>query len=541
MSERDPSEAVATSARSGPLAAAIAHLLAGRIGKAEDVVRRYLAHHPDDVAALCILGDIATRAGRYTDAAGLFARAVALAPRYTEVRLNLARILARSAQIPRALDELDTLLRIDPADLPAAKLRLTLLAQIGRHDVAVAERATLIERTPRDVQLRIAQADELKTVGQVDEAIAAYRRALALDDQAGEAWWGLANLKIGTLRAADLPAMHAVIDAAGANGRRAIPTQFALARAYEDAGDYQQAFHWYDRGNQAQRRTRDYDAAATSREIDDMIAQFTRVFAEQRAGVGFPSPAPIFVLGMTRAGSTLVEQILSSHSQVEGTAELPIVPALVNRAVGADRRRHDGDFTSMLTALENDGLYGLGEDYVEAASIYRHTDRPFFVDKLPTNWMNLSLICLMLPNARIIDARREATACCFANWKQYFPLGHAFSNDLGDIASYYRDCIRTIDHIDAVLPGRIVRVDHARMVENPDREIRTLLDRLGLPFETACLSPHRTNRPVRTASSEQVRRPIFREGLDQWRHYEPWLGPLRDALGPALDYYPHDT
>jgi len=532
MNAPESSDAIASSARTKPLSEAIAHLAAGRIGPAEDLVRHYLVRQPNDVAAICILGDIAARAGLFDEAARLFDRAVELVPDFSEARFNLARILSRSAEIPRALDELDILLARDPSQLSAEKLRLTLLAQIGQHDTAVAGRAALLQKTPDDAQLWTAHANELKTVGRVDEAIAAYRHALALDAEAGEAWWGIANLKIGALGHSDVPVMRAVVESAGSNWRRAIPTHFALARACEDAGNFEEAFSWYKSGNALQRRTHGYDAAATSQEIDAIIAQFTAQFVTERKGYGFASQAPIFILGMTRAGSTLIEQILSSHSQVEGTSELPVVPALINRAAGANRHQHDGSFWSVLARLDAEALRVLGEDYVAAASTYRHTDRPFFIDKLPTNWLNLALISIMLPNAKIIDARRQPMACCFANWKQYYPLGHTFSNDLSDIALYYRDYVRLMTHFDVTLPGRVIRVDHELMVADSEREIRALLDHLGLPFQPACLTPHRTNRPVRTASSEQVRRPITAVGTNVWRNFEPWLDELKMAFGP---------
>lgn len=513
------------------MAEAVGHLAAGRLGVAEDIVRRYLNDHPEDVAALCILGDLAARAGALTEAAEVLQRAVDLVPLYSEARLNLARILARVAEVPRAIDELAALLSYDPSNLPAAKLRLALLAQTGRHELAVRERADLLARMPGDPYLWIAQANELKTVGRREAAIAAFRHALALNPHAGEAWWGLANLKVGALSTDDIDAMQRAIAHAGENGQRAIPTHFALARAYEDTGAYQEAFQHYGLGNALQRRTRDYDWAATSREVDAAIAQFTLGFAASIAGLGNPSCAPIFIVGMPRAGSTLVEQILASHSQVEGTSELPIIPALVNRTLGSQRRYNDQSFASVLARLDGSALRALGDEYIAGAAIYRHTDRPYSIDKLPTNWMDLALICAILPNARIIDARRDALPCCFANWKQYFPLGHGFSNDLRDIAFYYRDYVRSMEHFQRVLPKRITRVDHTRLLENPEREIRALLKWLELPFEPACLTPHRTNRPVRTASSEQVRRPISSAGADLWRRFEPWLGELKTALG----------
>jgi hypothetical protein len=317
---------------------------------------------------------------------------------------------------------------------------------------------------------------------------------------------------------------------------------FALGKALEDRGEAESAFAHYSQGNRLRRSALRYDADETERLVERAIALFTPAFLAERDGLGCPAPDPIFILGMPRAGSTLVEQILASHSKVEGTMELPDIPALARRldgrsAGGAGGLRYP-DSLATLTAAQ---LSKLGEDYLERTRIQRKTGRPLFVDKMPNNWIHAGFIHLILPRARIIDARRHPLDCTFSNFKQHFARGQSFTYDQVELGLYYRAYVRLMAHFDKVLPGRVHRVIYERMVEDPEGETRHLLDRLGLPFEPACLRPHENARAVRTASSEQVRRPINRDGLDRWRPFEPWLGPLKKALGPVLDAYPEAT
>ena len=313
------------------------------------------------------------------------------------------------------------------------------------------------------------------------------------------------------------------------------PIVFALGKALEDAGEWAGSFEHYQAGNALRRERLSYDADETTAHVARSKALFTPAFFAGRSGAGSPAPDPIFVIGLPRSGSTLVEQILSSHSKVEGTMELPDIASIARRLGGERREGEEPAYPGVLADLTPEQLKALGEEYLERTRIQRKTGRPLFIDKMPNNFAHIGLIHLILPNAKIVDVRRHPLACCFSGFKQHFARGQGFTYDLTDIGRYYADYAALMAHVDAVLPGRAHRVIYEQLVEDPETEIRRLLAYCGLEFEPACLSFHETARPVRTASSEQVRQPLYRDGLDQWRHYEPWLGPLKAALGRTLE------
>jgi hypothetical protein len=366
----------------------------------------------------------------------------------------------------------------------------------------------------------------LKTVGEQADALAAYRRAIIERPTLGEAWWSLANLKTIHFEDADLTAMVGALGEPGIGDEDRFHLHFALGKALEDRGQAEASFRHYSEGNRLRRLLLDYLASDVRDHVDRSIALYSAGFFEARRGWGNAAREPIFILGMPRAGSTLVEQILSSHPAIEGTAELPDIPVIVRRL--KDR------YPEPVGRLTADDCQSLGTEYLQGASVQRFTDKPFFIDKLPNNWLHIGLIRLILPNARIIDARRHPLACGFSNFKQHFARGQSWSYDLADIGSYYRDYATLMRHFDTVLPGHVHRVIHEELVDNAEGEVRRLLEFLGLPFDPACLAFHESKRAVRTASSEQVRRPISREGLEQWKAFDAWLEPLKDALGPVL-------
>jgi tetratricopeptide (TPR) repeat protein len=412
------------------------------------------------------------------------------------------------------------------------------LGVIGAYEEAIGRYEDFLRRHDGDSILWAAYGHVLKTVGRTDEGVAAYRRALALNPASGDAWWSLANLKSGVLDAADVARMTSLLESGAPAPADRINLHFALGRALEEGGEFEASFRHYEKGNGLQRAASGYDAAVTASEVAKAKALFTPAFFAARAGHGDPSPAPIFILGMPRAGSTLIEQILASHSAIEGTAELPYIPALARELAATRSVALRTPYPEVLARLDADESRALGRLYLDRAAVHRRTGRPHFIDKLPNNWLDIGFIHQILPYARIIDARRAPLACCWSNYKQHFARGQDFAYDLGDLGKYYRDYVDLLDHFDAVLPGRIYRVAHERLVADPEAEIRRLLDHLGLPYEPACLDFHRNSRAVRTASSEQVRRPISSAGLDSWRAYESWLQPLKDALGPLADTRP---
>ncbi|MFC3579996.1 tetratricopeptide repeat-containing sulfotransferase family protein [Sphingomonas hylomeconis] len=497
-----------------------------RLSDAEPLLRARLKTDPFDVRAMRMLAELAGRIGRYPDAEHLLRRAVELAPDFTAARANLAIVLYRQNRAPEAIAELDRVLDEDPDNPGHANLKAAALGRIGGFDEAIELYQQVLKEAPRQARVWMSFGHMLKTVGRQADGVAAYRTAIEITPELGEAWWSLANLKTVKFDAADIAAMECQLARADISDEDRFHLDFALGKAFEDQRDAALAFAHYAAGNTLRRTKISYDANETQALVDKSIAVFTPDFFAARAGGGSDAPDPIFILGMPRAGSTLVEQILASHRLVEGTSELPDIPVLVRQA-GSD-----------LAALSPAQLRALGDDYIARTRIQRRTDRPFFIDKLPNNWAHLPFIHLILPNARIIDARRHPLGCCFSNYKQHFARGQAFSYALDDMGRYYADYVRLLAHVDAVLPGRVHRVFYENMVDDTEAEVRALIAACGLDFDPACLDFHKTDRAVRTASSEQVRQPIFREGTAAWQPFEPWLDPLKAALGAVLTSYP---
>ena len=497
--------------------------------RAEPLLRAHLKEDPFDVFAIRMFAELAGRIGRYKDAENLLRRALELSPAFTAARANLALVLYRLNRPAEAIEELDRVTEEEPDNPGHANLQAAAYGRIGGFDEAIALYEKVLEERPDIPRIWMSFGHMLKTVGRQADGIAAYRRAIDTLPTLGEAWWSLANLKTVRFGDGDLAAMAAALKSEGLDNSDRLHLHFALGKALEDRGEAADAFGHYAQGNALRRNELPWDANDLSRFVDRLIEIATPEFFAARAGKGCDAPDPIFVLGMPRAGSTLVEQILSSHSLVEGTSELPDIPALARR---------DPRYPLNLQDIPGDELASLGEEYLKRTRIQRRSERPFFIDKLPNNWSHIVLILMILPNARIIDARRHPLSCGFSNFRQHYARGQAFSYDLADMGRYYRDYVRLMAHIDKVQSGRVHRVIYERMVDDTEAEVRTLLDHCGLPFEPACLAFHETERAVRTASSEQVRRPINREGIEGWQPFEPWLGPLVAALGPALDAYP---
>jgi tetratricopeptide (TPR) repeat protein len=515
-----------------------AALAQGRIPEAEAMLREHLQRAPTDVAAIRMFGELAARLGRYEDAEQLLARCVELAPSFHAARQHYALVLYRNNKPTQALEEVDALLRIDPRNVGYRNLHAVVLCRIGEYEPALAIYADILRQYPTQSKIWMSYGHALKTVGRQDDAIAAYRKCIEIDPAFGEAYWSLANLKSFRFTADDMALMRRALENVGLAVEHRFHLEFALGKALEDAAEHEASFAHYARGNELRRGTIYYNPADNNARVRKIKRTYTRAFFDERAGAGCDAADPIFIVGMPRAGSTLLEQILSSHSAVEGTMELPEIITMtrdLRRSVDAEQSQpyHDA-----LAALDRDALRELGEQYLERTRIHRKTGASRFIDKMPNNFTHIGLIQLALPNAKIIDARRHPLACCFSNFKQHYARGQAFSYGLDDIGRYYRDYVELMAHFDDVLPGRVHRVLYENMVEDTENEVRRLLDYCGLPFEAGCLRFYENDRPVRTASSEQVRRPIYKDGVDQWRHYEPWLDPLKAALGPVLEAYP---
>lgn len=530
--------AIKSSAHVPALVEAARALTDNRLNDAEHLLRPHLERHPGDAAATRMLAEIAARVGDLDSAEQLLRRALDLAPAYSAARLRLARTLLQRNRPAESLKVLDTILSSDPHHRAATGSRAAALGTIGEYGEAIAIYERLLEEQPDEPGIWMSYGHLLNTVGRTDESVAAYRRSTAIDPAYGEAWWSIANLKTARLDEADIMEMTQALDQPELDDVKRLHLNFALGKAHEDARRPEPSFAHYAEGNRIRREASGYDADAHSKLVRRCRSVYSSELFERKAGGGSPSPDPIFILGMPRAGSTLVEQILSSHSQVEGTAELPYLPSMVQRLAAEAAAQGGPVYPDLVAALNGQTLRALGEEYRESARVHRKTRKPRFTDKLPNNWINSGLIHLILPKARIIDARRHPLDCCFSNFKQNYARGQGFSYGLDDLGRYYRSYVEFMAHIDAVLPGRVHRVIHERLVDDTEAEIRRMLDYLGLPFEESCLRFYENDRAVRTPSAEQVRRPINREGVERWKAYEPWLGPLKDALGPVLECYP---
>lgn len=510
-------------------------LLDNDLPGAEPLLRRRLKDAPTDVAAIRMLAELAGRIGRYGDAENLLRRAIELAPGFGAARANLATVLYRQNRAAEAVEELDRLLSEDPDNPAHNNLKAAALGRIGGFEEALSLYEELLARFPGQARIWMSYGHILKTVGRTDDSVAAYRRALAIEPTLGEIWWSLANLK--TLRFSD--ADHAQMEQALETANLAPPDcyhlHFALGKAREDQGEYAASFRHYAEGNRLRREEIDYRPGEYAAFVTRACETLTPALLARLADMGHPAPDPIFILGMPRAGSTLIEQILSSHSAIEGTMELPDLPAIASEL---GQRERLGAYLDTLADLDAERLGALGRHYLDRTRIQRKTARPFFIDKLPNNWMHVGLIHLILPHAKIIDARRHPLDCCFSNFKQHYARGQNFSYGLEDVGRYYADYVRMMKHVDRALPGRVHRVIHEELIDDPEGEIRRMLEYLELGFEPGCLDFHTNARAVRTASSEQVRRPLNRDGVGQWRNYEQWLEPLKTALGEVLTAYP---
>jgi tetratricopeptide (TPR) repeat protein len=512
----------------------------GELVHAERVLRMYLAQHGEHIEALRMLGRICIARGLRADAERLLEAVVQRAPGYRAACADYARALLDQHKYVRSRQEIQQLLELDPDNRAYLRLYGEACIRLGDYEPGISlYRRLLGDAQPgrESAELHIWIAFSLRTKGQQTEAIQGYRAAIAAWPESGEAWWGLANLKTYRFADDEIARMRSAEAAPAISLVDRYHLCFALGKALEDQNDYAESWSYYERGNALKHTEVRYLPRLAEAHVRQSKQVCTQEFFDTRRGWGVADADPIFILGLTRSGSTLIEQILASHSEVEGTQELADIQRIVMELRGRDTDLQTPRYPGVLAELGPEDFRKFGERFVADTRIYRQTLRPFFIDKLPDNFRDIGLIHLMLPNAKIIDARREPMACCFGNLKQLFSGGQEFSYSIADIAHYYRNYLELMRHWNEALPGRILTVQHEDVVENLEGNVRRILDFCGLRFEPACLEFHKTPRNVRTASSEQVRQPISREGVDQWRNYEPWLGPLKDGLGDALTTY----
>ena len=508
----------------------------GDLEAAEALIRAYLLKHGDHIEAMRLLARIGIAHKIYFDAQVLLAAVLQRAPDYKAARHEYAFVLTELHRHQEALTEIEKLMADDPGSRPLKVLRASARVGLGDHEGAITLYRELLRGDGEDAEAHLSIAHALKTLGQPQAAIESYRRAASCRADFGDAYWSLANLKTYRFTGEELARMRSAIAAPATGLVDRYHLHFALGKALEDAGEFPASFEQYRLGNALKRPECRYRAELIERNTEHQIKVCTREFFAARTGYGDPSPDPIFIIGLPRSGSTLLEQILASHSQVEGTQELPNVQQLVSRLRGFGPEADEPRYPRILESLSAEDLRQLGANYLGETRVYR-AGKPYFIDKMPNNFRHVGLIHLMLPNARIIDARREPMACCFSNFKQLFANGQEFTYSIEDIARYYRTYLELMRHWDAVLPGRVLRVLHEDVVEDLEGSVRRLLAFCGLEFEPQCVAFHENRRSVRTASSEQVRQAIYRDGLEQWKHFEPWLGELKDALGDALTRY----
>ncbi len=526
------------SATDSQLISAASALVENRIPDAEHALKNYLKQYPTDVAAIRMLAEVAARLGRDIDSENLLARCIELAPSFHHARQNYALILNRLNKGEDALAQAEMLLQVEPENLSYLNIKAVALNKLGDCDEAIKLYEAILVRHSQYSKIWHSFGHTLKTAGFQERAVQAYRTSIQLEPAYGEAYWSLANLKTFRFTDHDITEMQSMLLRQDLSSEDRLHFDFALGKALEDQREYAESFKHYEKGSQLRKTLIHYSAERNRQKVAECKTLFTSEFFHERKGFGIDSAEPIFILGMPRSGSTLLEQILSSHSLVEGTMELPdvisITKSLYRQLKGPNAKTY---YPELLKISQEESL-SFGERYLAKTKVHRKQGLPFFIDKMPNNFAHIALIQLILPNAKIIDARRHPLACCFSNFKQHFARGQNFSYSLEDMGHYYRDYVELMAHFDTVLPGRIHRLNYESLVENTELELGRLLDYCGLAFEANCLRFFENDRPVRTASSEQVRRPIYKEGVDHWRHYEAWLGKLKNVLGPVLEMYP---
>jgi predicted Zn-dependent protease len=520
------------------LLSAASALVEGHIAQAEALLRAHLKQHATDVVAMRMLAEVAARLGRTAAAESLLESCLELAPSFAPARHQYAIVLHRQNKSVAALKQIDELEKIDPHNPTNRNLKAAILVKIGEYQQSIQIYDEVLAAHPQHSKLWLSYGHALTTAGRDPDSVAAYRKSIQLEPHFGEAYWSLANLKTFRFSAEDVQAMRSQLARSDLAEEDRFHFDFAMGKALEDHGSYSESFDHYLRANELRRTRVNYDGDEMAAFVQNSKQLLSAEFFESRRGYGCPAADPIFIVGMPRAGSTLIEQILASHSSVEGTMELPDMVTLAASLSGQKLPNAKPRYPDVLGELSAAACREHGERYIADTRIQRKTAKPFFIDKMPNNFLHIGLIQLVLPNAKIIDARRHPMACCFSAFKQQFTEGHRYSYSLEDIGRFYRGYIELMDHFDRVMPGRVHRIIYEDMIDDTEGEVRRLLAYCGLPFEDACLRFYENSRPVRTPSSRQVRQPIYREGIEHWRHYEQWLQPLKDALGDVLEVYP---
>ncbi len=514
-------------------------LRTNKLGKAEPLIRTVLRKDPGDVVAIRMLAELGIKVGQLHDAQNLLERCLDLAPDFHLARHAYAALLLRRNKLEQSLTEVDRLLTSEPKNPAYLIMKGAVLAHMGNHLPALKIYEALLKHYPRHATAQMYHGHTLKTVAKIDDAVAAYRKAIELRPSLGEAYWSLANLKTFRFTDQDIARMREHFQPETGDPDNQGHLAFALGKALEDRKEFDQSFQYYHQGNSIRSKNHRHNIRVNILDTVRQIKTLDVGFFSAREQYGCAAADPIFVVGLPRSGSTLVEQILASHSQIDGTSELPDIIAISRKLGDSSRENPAGKYPEILAELTEEKFRELGESYIETTRVQR-AGSPYFIDKMPNNFRHIGLIHLILPNAKIIDARRHPMGACFSGFKQLFASGQTYTYDLVDVGLYYRDYVKLMDHWDEVLPGQVHRVQYENMVNDTEAEIRRLFEYCGLEFEEECLRFYETDRAVRTPSSEQVRQPVYTEGLEQWRNYDAHLAPLKKALGPLLERYPTD-
>ena len=508
----------------------------GKLYKADRLCRHFLRRNKQHLEGMRLLASIGEQLGVLADAEFLLETSLELAPDHDRSRYDLANLLLKMQKFEKALEQTHWLVESSPGNPAFQSLHANALSGVGRHEEAIDVYDRVIGRSERQQALYVMRGHAEKTIGRFADAIASYRRACGIRDDYGDAWWSLANTKTYSFTDGEIARMKQAESLATISPDDRIHMCFALGKALEDRHLFAESFVYYERGNALKREGLGRKPAHLNIRIQAQIDTCSRRLFQEREGAGCPAPDPIFILGLPRAGSTLLEQILASHPEVDGTTELPNIIALAQKLRASASPAEEGDepgYPRILQELDPEYFARFGEQYIEQTRVYRQA-APRFIDKNPNNFFHIGLIKLILPHARVIDARRHPMSCCFSGFKQLFGQGQEFSYGLQEIGGYYREYVELMDHWDEALPGFVLRVQHEELVDDLETGVRRILEFCGLGFEPACLEYYKTERSVRTPSSEQVRQPIFRTSLEAWRNFEPWLAPLKEALGPDV-------
>ncbi|MBA6222630.1 sulfotransferase, partial [Colwellia sp. MB02u-19] len=503
----------------------------GKLLKAEQICRHFLQDNQRHIDGMCMLAEIGIELKIYDDAEFLLASALELAPNHIHARSQYLNLLIRLGKYKVAEQQVEKLLAIQPDNLSFKVAKASALTGLGKIEQAIILFEQAVEQNDQIAGFQLQLGHALKTKGDIKKAIAAYQKAYQLNPSYGDAFWSLANTKTYRFSDEEIAQMQTQQNNKALALTDKVQLHFATGKAFEDRKDYNQAFQAYQEGNKLQHAHSGFDISKVEKQVAEQIKYCTAELFESRGNLGLNLPDPIFIVGLPRAGSTLLEQILASHSQVDGTMELHNILGLASRLRGRSNNKSDQEaqYPKNLNEINPEYFKRFGQQFIDETQVYREK-APLFIDKMPNNFLHIGLIRLILPNAKIIDARRSPMACCFSGFKQLFAEGQDFSYDLEDMGRYYQAYLKLMAHWDDVLPGYVLKVNHEDVVDDLETQVRRMLDFCGLEFEQSCVDFHKTQRNIKTPSSEQVRQPIYKSATEQWRHFEPYLTPLKKVL-----------